>query len=315
MIHIQYYKHNVMDKGVIEIVRTLNIIMFSTILVFASCSVVFAKSSVWKISKGDNHLYLGGTVHVLGEQDYPLPCEYQLAYDQSEQIVFETDFSALNSPEFAQKVALQSVYPQGQSLEDKLTPKTFQLLNEYLNSRGIPFQSVAQLKPGMLLSVITLVELQRLNISAKGVDQFYANLATTDKKPLGQLETPKQQIELIVNLGENNEEKFIQYLLESMSKFEQSFSEIKQAWRDGELSKLSGASEMDKIRTDFPRLFNDLFTERNNAWMPQIETMLENKEVEYVLVGALHLVEQEGLLAQLKETGFTLQQLSGCSAL
>ena len=294
--------------------RSLNIVALSTALIFSSCSVAFAKTSVWKVSKGDNHLYLGGTVHVLGEQDYPLPCEYQLAYDQSERVIFETDLSVINSPEFAQKVALQGLYPPGQSIEDKLTPTTLQSLKDYLSSRGLPFQSVAQLKPGMLLSVITLIELQRLNISAKGVDQFYSNLATADKKSLGQLETPQQQIELILDLGKNNEEKFIQYLLESMSEFEQSFSEIKQAWRDGELSKLSDASETDKIRTDFPRLFNDLFTKRNNAWIPQIETMLENKEVEYVLVGALHLVEQEGLLAQLNEKGFTLQQLSGCNA-
>ena len=292
---------------------SLNKVLLSTALVLFSCSVAFAKTSVWKVSKGDNHLYLGGTIHVLSEQDYPLPCEYQLAYDQSEEIIFETDLSVINSPQFAQQVASKGLYPQGASIADKLTPKTFELLQQYLDSRGIPFQNVAQLKPGILMSVAVVVELKRLKIDAKGVDQFYLNLAISDKKTLGYLETPQQQMELIANLGENNEEKFIKYLLKSMADFEHQFFELKTAWRNGNLAKLSTVSETDKIRDDFPRLFSALFTQRNNAWLPQIESMLETKEIEMVLVGALHLVEKEGLIAQLEDKGFIVQPLSGCS--
>ena len=35
-----------------------------------------AESAVWKVSKGEDYLYLAGTVHVLRASDYPLPREF-----------------------------------------------------------------------------------------------------------------------------------------------------------------------------------------------------------------------------------------------
>ena len=49
--------------------------------------------------------------------------------------------------------------------------------------------------------------------------------------------------------------------------------------------------------------------ERNNAWMPQIEALLTTEEVEFVLVGALHLVGDDGLLAQLSAKGYRVERL------
>ena len=109
------------EKGLMKL---LNIILISIMLMLLSISVTNAKTSVWKVSKGDDHLYLGGTIHVLGEQDYPLPCEYQIAYEQSERLIFETDLAAINSPKFAQEIALAGLYPADKGIEDKLSPTT-----------------------------------------------------------------------------------------------------------------------------------------------------------------------------------------------
>ena len=42
-----------------------------------------ADSSVWAISSSGNTLYLGGTIHMLRPSDYPLPEEYEQAYQDS----------------------------------------------------------------------------------------------------------------------------------------------------------------------------------------------------------------------------------------
>jgi uncharacterized protein YbaP (TraB family) len=51
---------------------------------------LYGETSVWKISGGDNVLYLGGTIHILRESDYPLPEPFDAAFEQSDIIVFET---------------------------------------------------------------------------------------------------------------------------------------------------------------------------------------------------------------------------------
>ena len=51
------------------------------------------------------------------------------------------------------------------------------------------------------------------------------------------------------------------------------------------------------------------FIRRNNAWIPQIEAMLNTNPTEAVLVGALHLVGNEGVLQQLRDRGYKVEQL------
>ena len=132
------------EKGVM---RSFKIVIISSMFLLLGCSVLQAKTSVWEVSKGNNKLYLGGTIHVLGEQDYPLPCEYQLAYEESEKVIFETDFSVISTPAFSQQLVQAGLYPEGQSIGDKLSPKTLQSLTLYLGTLGLPVQNLMQFKP------------------------------------------------------------------------------------------------------------------------------------------------------------------------
>ena len=52
-----------------------------------------------------------------------------------------------------------------------------------------------------------------------------------------------------------------------------------------------------------------LLVQRNNAWMQIIEPMFRDDDTEFVLVGAAHLVGEDGLLSQLQAKGYTITQL------
>lgn len=273
-----------------------------------------AKTSVWKVSNKENVFYLGGTVHVLSAADYPLPCEYELAFTQADEIIFETDIAALSAPSFALKAAQTGTYPAGTSLRDKISPETLESLNNYLNSIGLPAFALMQLKPGMLMSMIVLTELQKQGVvSSAGVDQYFYSQAKQKQKLIGQLESPELQLELVANLGLGNEDIFIKYLLESMNLFQNEFGNLLDAWRTGNVDALSKASGFDQLKNEFPTLFDDLISDRNNDWLSKIEKMAATPEVEYILVGALHMVGEEGLLFQLAEKSYTITQLDGCS--
>ena len=73
------------------------------VFVFIGFSInVHAESPVWKVSHGDNHLYLGGTIHLLGKDDYPLPPAFEKAYQDSSKLVFEADIQKFQSPDQSQ---------------------------------------------------------------------------------------------------------------------------------------------------------------------------------------------------------------------
>ena len=63
-----------------------------------------AQTSVWKVSKGANTLYIAGTFHVLRQSDYPLPSSYDKAYEKATVLAFETDLTAMSDPMFSMKM-------------------------------------------------------------------------------------------------------------------------------------------------------------------------------------------------------------------
>lgn len=48
---------------------------------------------------------------------------------------------------------------------------------------------------------------------------------------------------------------------------------------------------------------------RNLTWMPAIQKMLATPEIEFILVGAAHLAGDRGLIALLRQKGFTAVNL------
>lgn len=282
-----------------------------SVVVFAllvSVSSTFAASPVWKISKGDARIYVGGTIHVLSKTDYPLPAGFDAAYQQAAQLVFETDMQKMTAPETQQLMLQQVIYSDGRNLKQVLNQQTFQELAQYLAAKRIPVAEVVGLKPGMLAVTLTMIELQRLGMGGTGVDSFYQAQAVSDHKRLGQLEAVEEQIGFLASLGEGYENELISYTLRDIKDLPRIMPLIKAAWRQGDLQKLEELALL-PLKQESPPIYQTLIVKRNKAWLPRIEAMLKNAEVEFVLVGALHLVGEDGLLAQLAARGYQVQKL------
>ena len=63
------------------------------------------------------------------------------------------------------------------------------------------------------------------------------------------------------------------------------------------------------MRNDFPEMYHTLIVNRNNTWMRKILAFIDDSDIEFLLVGALHLNGKEGLLHQLRTQGFKVEQL------
>jgi uncharacterized protein YbaP (TraB family) len=277
-------------------------------LLLVSSLPVHAESSVWTVEKDGYRLFIGGTIHMLSESDYPLPEAFEKAYLESAEVVLETDMQKLQSPEFQTTMMRQLSYPDGQNLRQVLKKSTYQALEQFFTPRGIPMSTVVGFKPGMVATMMTMVELQRLGLAGIGVDAYFSTKSIGDQKKLGQLETVESQIAFIANMGIGQEDKMLLYSLADIEKLPTLMRSMKRAWRQGDISKLKELG-ITPFKNDFPEIHKALLIDRNNAWMPQIETMLKTRAVEFVLVGALHLAGEDGLLTQLATRGYTVRKL------
>ncbi len=267
-----------------------------------------ADSPVWKVEKNGRQLFLAGSVHFLGDDDYPLPTAFEHAYSQSQTLVLETDIERMQSPEFAPAMMARLTYPAGDGLRQRLSNETWTALERYLATRGLAAAQLASFRPGLLSTTLLVVELQRLGAAGAGVDEHFDTRARADGRPRRYLESIDRQIELLADMGDGNEDAFVRYSLEDASRMGTLWRGMVSAWRIGDLAALQ-AIALEPMRRELPAVVEALLLERNREWLPQIETMLTDAPVEFVIVGALHLGGEGGLLEMLEAGGYRLQQL------
>lgn len=270
-------------------------------------AVCFSETSLWEISKNGNNLFLGGTIHLLKKDDYPLPVEFNEAFKKSDNLVFETNIDLTKTPEFSQKMLKMLTFPEGESLKDAISEKTLNKLKEYLAERSIPIETFLHFKPSMVVLVITVIELQKMGMVDIGVDEYFHNKAKQAGKTIEYFETVDEQLEFIRTMGLGNEDAMLLSSINDMSQIEATMNTIKSAWLSGNESKLVEVGITEMMR-DYPGIYQSLLVKRNNNWMPHIERMLRDDKVEMILVGALHLVGKDGLLQQLRDKGYTVKQ-------
>jgi hypothetical protein len=74
------------------------------------------------------------------------------------------------------------------------------------------------------------------------------------------------------------------------------------AWSKGQEEKL--AALMNEDLADEPEAKKALLTDRNKNWVTQIETLLQEKKVFFITVGAGHLAGSDGVPAMLRAAGY-----------
>lgn len=268
-----------------------------------------ANSSVWKVSKNNDHIYIGGTIHVLPEDEFPLPNEFLKAYKNSQQIVLEAKLPDPSDLAAQQAMITQMSYNNGDNLQKKITPETFKLLTNYFATIGSDVNQFTSFKPGFVISIMALIELQKADITGEGVDAFFEEQATKDNKPIDYLETAEMQFTMLSRLGEGYEDEFILGNLELNSSFAEFFQLTLDAWKIGDAQRLESLINVAALESD-EKSYDALFSNRNKNWVPKIEAMFTNKHKEFVLVGAGHLFGKDGLLELLKNKGYTVEQTS-----
>ena len=79
-------------------------------------------------------------------------------------------------------------------------------------------------------------------------------------------------------------------------------------WRSGDADGLSELFVED-MKDESPALYDSLLLQRNLKWIPQLEQLLQDTDTEFVLVGAAHIVGENGLLDLLAQRGYEIEQL------
>jgi hypothetical protein len=286
----------------------MNLIKALTLSTTLLLALDLQAASVWKVTNNQHSLYIGGTIHVLSPNDYPLAKEYDLAYQASNKLIFETNMDVASSPEFGQKMMDQMMYSDGTTINKVLQPDTYKALAIHLSSRQIPMQAFASHKPTLLAISLTCIELEAMGYTSEGVDMFFANMAKVEGKEQGWLETPDEQLAFLAKLGGDDPNAIIEYTLKDIKKMPEMFAKLHSTWLAGDMQGMADVG-ITPFQDEYPIIYQDLLVSRNNNWLPKIVDMLNDTPIEFILVGALHLSGPDSVLAKLKAKGYKIEKL------
>lgn len=264
--------------------------------------------SMWQINGASNRIYLLGSVHVLRQQDHPIPTAIEKAYEDAEILIMEVDVDDLDPIEMAGLVNELGLIKDGGTLQEIMGPSLYDEAADYASQLNIPFLMLAQTEPWLAAITIEQMMLVRIGFNPQyGIEFHLSAKAGEDSKEILGLETVREQLEFLDKLSLTAQRALlIQTLRESLN-IEENLDLLINAWRHGDIGFLEENLLVEMQR--YPELYRTLVVDRNKAWVERIRNLIGEQDDYLIVVGTLHLVGDDGVPALLSEIGITTDQL------
>ena len=301
--------------------RSLKALVITALL--GSASVVTADAPkpadapvplLWKVSDKDNAVYLLGSFHLLRPSDYPLSGDVAAAFADAERVLFELSPDEMRSPAMPQLMMQAAMRTDGKTLQQDLDAATWTRLEAWAGKNGLPLASFNSFEPWFVGLTITLVEMTKQGLDPKlGLDNHFMDKALAAGKPTGGLEHAQEQIGVLDGMDAAEQRQFVVESLEQAEKGAAETQRLHDAWRRGDVEGLWNGMAAD-MRKQYPRLYQRINVDRNDAWVPKIRQILDQPgdDDALVVVGALHLLGEDGVVEKLRDQGYTVERI--CSA-
>jgi uncharacterized protein YbaP (TraB family) len=289
-----------------RVLTTTALLMILTGLVLAEELVSADRHFVWRTTgESGAVVWLVGSMHALPDSVFPLPEVFDRALDEAELLVLEVDAGDLSTG--ASALLNAGALPSDQRLPDVLSDETLELLESYLASNGMSLSSFEAMRPWMVSLALTQMHFMRQGFRTDaGLDQVMIRRAAERGLPTMGLETVEDQIGIFSTLSDEEADAVLATGIQELETLEDELENLTTAWREGDTETVLEISSVGF--ESHPELFRRLVDDRNNAWMPQVRSILGGTRNAVVVVGALHLVGETGLVTQLRNEGYPVVQ-------
>jgi uncharacterized protein YbaP (TraB family) len=277
------------------------------LLTIISSSAVAGKLPIWEIEGTSNRVLLMGSIHYLRQADYPLPDSMLHAYELADALVMEIDMDSLDP--MAVEGLMAELGTNGKTLADTLSTQGYQEANERAAKLGISLAMFDQFEPWFTALTISQLRLMQIGFDPKwGIETQLSAKAVADAKEITGLETLEYQLGMLDGLDAATQEEFLLQALEDESTMEESINTIVTAWRAGDTQTM--AKSMREGFATAPQLEEALLVTRNRNWVQPIMKLRNQNDNYLIIVGTMHLVGDNSVVAMLEQRGIQVRQLS-----
>ncbi len=152
--------------------------------------------TMWLAEGASNRVYLLGSVHLLREQDHPLPQAIERAYDDAETLYMELDMDDLDPLVMQATVNRLGMLEEGTSLREVMGEALYADAMTAATELDIPLEMLERTEPWYAAITVEQLVLSRIGFNPLyGVEMHLLGKATGDgKEILGFIEDVRAQV-------------------------------------------------------------------------------------------------------------------------
>jgi uncharacterized protein YbaP (TraB family) len=258
------------------------------------------KGLLWQITgkKITQPTYLYGTIHLFDTSLYRLPQPVMAKLAQTKQVYFELDFSKLNPIELMGYAFVKDTAQRLDKLLDSASLRKLQILMKNVPMLQMLGDNIYRFKP-LFLSTMLMN-----NGKAVTIDMEMFKRAQELKDSVGGLETVAEQMQALDLIPVTTQAKMMQDMLKTYTSADDAIKKLTEIYVKQNVDNL--LEEMND-NTPMDAAFNEALLIKRNAVMANRIDGLTGKQSTMIAVGAGHLGGPKGLIALLKQKGYTLK--------
>lgn len=262
--------------------------------------VADGSSLLWKISKkGIPDSYLFGTIHLICPSDFNLTDTQKNCLKKTDELFLELD---MDDPGLMMAMTKSMMMTENRKLSKLLPAEDYQVINKFFqDSMGINIALFDGVKPFISMSMVFN---KVLNCEPVSYELKLMELAKEQKKEVKGLETVEEQMAVFDSISYKTQAEMLLELVKELPKARREFAAMVKLYRDQDLEGLYETT----LKSEFDMQGKEeiLLTARNHRWVQQMKTLLLAKSAFYA-VGAAHLPGKDGVIALLRQNGFTVE--------
>jgi uncharacterized protein YbaP (TraB family) len=269
---------------------------------------------LWRIEKtGTAPSYLLGTMHLSDPRISQLSAKAKEAIAHSKSVALEV--ADLSNKAVAAAMAKASnllVYRDGETLNEQLSADEFKKVQQVVTKAGMPENASARLKPWLVSMLLATSDCERKQVAsgAKVLDLQVAAEAQKDGLTVTGLETIEKQLQALASIPDDQQIAMLRVGLKYADRSDDLMETLVHMYLKRQIGaampfQLALAAESGVPASAFDGFKKALLIDRNARMCDAAEPLLENGNA-FLAVGALHLVGSTGLVALLRERGYTV---------
>lgn len=267
----------------------------------------------WKAEKtGIKPSYFFGTAHVTDPDIVNLAPPVKTALEHADRVVLElSEVADSSGKEMAAKLATSPdmmLNKKGDSFKEQLSAKEFDKLEKVLEAHGLTYSLIANSKPWLVWMTMSLpaCETRREAFGYHALDVEIGQNAKKQGKPVIGLETFDEQIATVEKLPVSYYANTIEDLLNEPEFYANLFYTGIELYKENRIGEILVLDQMFKssVSKKDQDIFIDVMMTKRNLRMSKRALPLVEQGNSFIAVGAAHLVDESGLVEQLRKHGY-----------